>query len=198
MSLKDNIEMVKEELNSEEKLFESAVKAERFVKKYKNAIIGGVSAIVVLVAANILYESDKRSTTEAANSAYALLLKNGNDATAEAELQKLNPDLYDIWKLSGAVAAKDNAALEALSGSKAPAVADIASYELAAITEDAAKLDDYSYRQNAIYKELAAVENALLLLQSGETEKARTKLGMVAPESPLYQVAQMLMHYGVK
>ena len=198
MSLKDNIEMVKEELNSEEKFFESAVKVERFVKKYKNAIIGGVSAVVVLVIANVFYESDKRATEEAANSAYTLLLNNGNDTTAEAELKKLNPDLYDIWKLSGAVAGKDQAALETLTTSKATAVADIASYELAALSEDAAKLDSYSYRPNGIYKELAAVESALLMLQSGDTEGARSKLGMVSPESPLFQVAQMLMHYGVK
>jgi len=35
LSLKQDIEMVKEELNSEEKFFEKAVLTERFVKKYK-------------------------------------------------------------------------------------------------------------------------------------------------------------------
>ena len=48
MSLKDNIEMVKEELNSEEKFFERSVITERFVKKYKNAIIASVVVIVLL------------------------------------------------------------------------------------------------------------------------------------------------------
>ena len=35
VSLKENIEMVKNELNSEEQFFEKAVQTERFVKKYK-------------------------------------------------------------------------------------------------------------------------------------------------------------------
>jgi hypothetical protein len=198
LSLKENIEMVKEELNSEEKFFENAVKAERFVKKYKNAIIGGISAVVVLVIANVLYEADKSATAEAANAAYATLLKNGDDALAQAELKKLNPDLYDIWSLSKAVASKDVKALESLSSSKAVAVADVASYEAAAIVKDAAKLDSYSYRQNAIYRELAVVENALLMLQKGDLQGAHGKLSTVSKESPLYKLAQMLMHYGVK
>ena len=104
MSLKENIEMVREELNSEEKFFENAVKAERFVKKYRNAIIGGISAVVVLVVANVLYEADKEATAEAANAAYTTLLQNGENAEARAELKKLNPALYDIWELSRAVA----------------------------------------------------------------------------------------------
>ena len=121
MSLKENIEMVREELNSEEKFFENAVKAERFVKKYRNAIIGGISAVVVLVVANVLYEADKEATAEAANAAYTTLLQNGENAEARAELKKLNPALYDIWELSRAVASKDAKLLERLSASKAPA-----------------------------------------------------------------------------
>ena len=35
MSLKEELEMVKEELSSEEKFFEKAVITEKFVKKYK-------------------------------------------------------------------------------------------------------------------------------------------------------------------
>lgn len=198
MSLKENIDMVKEELNSEEKFFESAVKVERFVKKYRNAMIGAVSAIVVLVIANTLYEADKASTAEAANKAYATLLKNSDDKVAQAELQKLNSDLYDIWMLSVAVSGKDEAALSKLTTSKAPVVADIASYELAAISQDPAKLDSYSLRQQAVYKDMAAVEDAMLLLKEKKIDAAHSKLAMVAADSPLYQIAQLLLHYGVK
>jgi hypothetical protein len=38
LSLKENINMVREELNSEEKFFEKAVITEKFVKKYKNLL----------------------------------------------------------------------------------------------------------------------------------------------------------------
>ncbi len=198
MSLKENIEMVKEELSSEEKFFENAVKAERFVTKYKNAIIGGVSAIVVLVIANVLYEADKESTAEAANAAYSVLLQNSDDVQAKAELEKLNPELYDMWSLSNAVAAKDAAALKTLSTSKAIAVADIASYELAALNKDAKALESYSLRPDAIYKDMAVVESALLMMQQGDMQNAHTKLAMITQDSPLYQVAKLLSHYGVK
>jgi BarA-like signal transduction histidine kinase len=190
--------MVKDELNSEEKFFENAVKAERFVKKYRNAIIGGISAVVVLVVANTLYEADREASLEAANAAYMVLLENGDDVAAKEELKRLNPDLYDMWSLSTAVASKDVPALEKLSASKAIGVSDLASYELAALNRDQKALDAYTLRQHAIYKELAAVESAMLLLQEGNAEAARTKLGMVSKESPLFQVAQLLMHYGVK
>ncbi len=198
VSLKENIDMVKEELNSEERFFENAVKAERFIKKYRNAIIGGISAIVVLVIANVLYEADRKATAEAANAALTLLSKKSDDALAKAELQKLSPELYDVWLLSQAVAAKDVQTLETLASSNAVAVADIASYEAAAMAKDAAKLDAYSYRQNAIYRDLAVIDAALLMLRSGDTEGAHGKLGTISQESPLFQLAQMMMHYGVK
>ncbi len=47
MSLKDNVDYVKEELNSEEKFLESFVKVERFYNKNKIIII---TVIVVLIA----------------------------------------------------------------------------------------------------------------------------------------------------
>lgn len=198
MSLKENIGMVKEELNSEEKLFESAVKAERFVKKYRNLIIGGVAGVVLLVAANALYEANQEVQFEAANAAYATLLKDSSDASAKADLERLNPKLYDMWALSQAVENNDTATLETLSSSKSVAVADIASYELAAMTRDMSKLDAYGLRQGAVYKDLAIVENALLLMKEGKLEAAHGKLEMVGEESPLYQVAQLMLHYGVK
>jgi len=42
LSLKTDLEMVKDELTSEEKFFEKAVVTEKLVKKYKKVIIGGV------------------------------------------------------------------------------------------------------------------------------------------------------------
>jgi len=47
LSLKENIGMVKEELTAEEQFFEKAVVTERFVKKYKNVMIGSLVVIVL-------------------------------------------------------------------------------------------------------------------------------------------------------
>jgi hypothetical protein len=62
LSIKDGITLVKEELTSEEKLFEKSVITERFIKKYKKIMIGGVVVFIMLVGANFTYELNKEST----------------------------------------------------------------------------------------------------------------------------------------
>ena len=47
MSIKENVDYIKSELSSEEKLLEGFVKSERFFKKYKNLLIALVVAIVL-------------------------------------------------------------------------------------------------------------------------------------------------------
>lgn len=198
LGFKDNIEMVKEELNSEEKFFESAVKTERFVKKYKNKLIVAVVAIIVLVAGMAVYDARKNSRIEAANEAFATLQKDASNVEAARNLKELDSALFDVWTLSGAVASGDKDTLEKLTASTAVAVSDIASYELAALTGDAKRLDEYAYRQNALYRDLALVESAVLLLEKNDTDAAREKLKMLAPDSAMYKIGQLLLHYGVK
>ncbi len=197
MSLKENIEMVKEELNSEEKFFESAVKAERFWEKYKTLIVAGVVGVIAVVVISAINDAQNESDAVASNKALAQL-QSGPDSAAEAELAALNPKLLNAWKLSTAVAANDTAALETLQASDDAIVSDLAAYELAALQSDAVKLQRYASSQKAIYKDLATLESALLLIKENQTEQAHQKLSLISPESPLYKVAKSLMHYGVK
>ncbi len=198
MSLKENIEMVKEELNSEEKFFENAVKTERFVKKYKKPLIAAVAGLIVFVVANVLYTSSVESNVEASNAAFAKLMSDSGDEAAKSELRTLNPELYDVWALSHAVANNDTAVLEELSSSKVDVVADFASYELAVMKEEIKLLNDYSYRQQAVFKDMALIEAAVLLMKEGKTDEAHSTLANVAIDSPVYKVSRLLMHYGVK
>ena len=89
MSLKNDIEMVKEELNSEEKFFEKAVITEKFVKKYKNLMIAAVVGIVVLVGANIAYDFNKQSQIRAANDALLVLSKDAQNSEALLTLKSI-------------------------------------------------------------------------------------------------------------
>lgn len=198
MSLKENMQMVKEELSSEEKFFESAVKAERFWKKYQRQIIGAVVVVGVAVAGNLIYGTVREGKITASNEAYNTLIANGDDTEAAKVLQENNAQLYDAWRLSRAVEQNDAALLEALTKSSAAAVADVAAYELAVMKKDAAMLDDYAMRPNAFYRDLALVEQALLLMKNNETEKAQQKLASVDSESALDRVAKLLQHYGAK
>ncbi|QOP45952.1 tetratricopeptide repeat protein [Sulfurimonas paralvinellae] len=198
MSLKENIEMVKDELNSEEKFFEKAVITERFVKKYKKPLIGAVVAIVVIVVANLGYQASEQNRIESANETLAQLQKNPADKLALAQLETLSPALHDVWVYSQAVSQKNTDELEKLKNSKALIVNDVSSYEAAELKEDVASLENYSEQQKAIYKDLATVMSAVLLMQEGKIDEAHDKLEMIGANSPLAQVASALMHYGVK
>lgn len=198
MSLKENMDMVKDELNSEEKFFEKAVITEKFVKKYKNVMIGSLAAIVLVVGANLAYEASEQSKRDSANSAVLALSKNAKDAKALSELKSSSPALYDVWTFSQAVVDKDEATLKGLKNSKTLIVNDLAGYELAQDTNDAGALDSYALKQGAIYKDLALVQSAILLMDSGKIQEAREELTKVSKESSLANIAKALLHYGVK
>jgi len=198
LSLKENLELVKDELNSEEKFFEKAVVTERFVKKYKKPLIGVVVAIVLVVVGNLAYNASEQNRIESANETFATLQKNPKDELALARLESLSPALHDVWLYSQAIVDENAAELEKLKNSKALIVNDTSRYEAAEFKEDLAELEAYSEKQNAIYKDLAVVMSAILLMQEGKVEKAHNKLAMIGANSPLAQVASALMHYGVK
>ncbi len=198
MSLKNDLDMVKEELNSEEKFFEKAVITEKFVKKYKNLMIASVIGVVILISGNIAYDINKQNTKDAANEALLELMKDSTSATALTRLESLSPALRDVWVYSQAVVSKDTAALESLKSSNDVIISDLASYESAVDSKDKATLDSYALKQNSIYKDLAHIQSAVLLIESGNTTEAQEKLSLISIDSSLAQVAASLMHYGVK
>jgi len=198
LSLKENIEMVKEELNSEEKFFEKAVMTEKFVKKYKKAIIGSIIAIVVIVSADIAYNISEQNRIESANETLALLEQNPQDSVALERLATLSPTLHDVWIYSQAVVNQEAKELQKLQGTKALIINDTTDYEAAQIEADKEALNRYAQKENAIYKDLAYVLEAVLLIDENKIDEAHAKLAMIAFNSPLVDVANALMHYGVK
>lgn len=198
MSLKTDLEMVKDELTSEEKFFEKAVVTEKFVKKYKNVMIGSVVAVVLFVSGNIVYSVNKQNTIDSANATLIELQANANNPATVARLESLSPALHDVWVYSQAVANKDMAKLETLTNSKALLVGDLASYEVAQNSKDISKLNAYSEKQNALYADLARVQSVILLMQEKKIAESHELLSMINLNSPLSKVAKALMHYGVK
>jgi len=198
LSLKTDIEMVKDELTSEEKFFEKAVVTEKFVKKYKNLLIASVVAIVVFVGGDIAYTINKQNTIDSANAVLAELQAKSDNPATLARLESLSPTLSGVWLYSQAVVNKDIATLEKLKTSKALLVADLATYELAQESKDAKLLSAYASKQDAIYADLARVQNAVVLMNEQKTDEAHEILSMINIDSSLSQVAKALMHYGVK
>lgn len=198
MSLKENMDALKEELNSEEKFLESAIKTERFIKRYRKPLMAGVVSLLLASGGAIAYQAYTGAKIESSNIAFNALLLNPADTAAEETLKKDNPKLYDVWKLSRGIAQNDPTILESLKNSETFGVSDIASYESAAIKEDMASLDNYTKKQGALYKDLALLELAVNAINQGDVAQAHQKLALIAEDSPVYQVGQALSHYGVK
>ena len=198
MSLKNDIEMVREKLNSEEKFFEKAVITERFVKKYKKFLIGGLVAIVVVVAANIAYDINKESKVREVNIALAILGEDAENSEALSTIKNISPALHDAWIYSNAVVKKDIQSMKKLTSSSSVMVADLASYEVAQESKDAKLLDDYASKKDAVYKDLALVQSAIIYMSNSEIQKAHERLAKISSESSLKNIANALMHYGVK
>ena len=197
VSLKENIEMVKNELNSEEQFFEKAVQTERFVKKYKKPLIGLITAAILAIGTGSAYDIYTQNKIDQSNAAFNVLMADPDDQAAQEQLKTLNPKLYDVWSLSKALKSKDQETLRTLQSSKALAVADLAAYELSAIEEDAEGLESYAQKSGALLKDLALIEAAVLLMEKGDVKSAKEKLSMIDINSPLYESAQSLAHYGV-
>lgn len=95
MSIKENVDYIKSELSSEEKLLEGFVKSERFFKKYKNLLI---ALIVAIVIGSIIYFV-KKSFDESNKYESNILLNNYLEKGDEKALQSLkdkNNSLYQI------------------------------------------------------------------------------------------------------
>lgn len=198
LSLKNDIEMVREKLNSEEKFFEKAVITERFVKKYKKFLIGGLVAIVVVVAANIAYDINKESKVREVNIALAILGEDAENSEALSTIKNISPALHDAWIYSNAVVKKDIQSMKKLTSSSSVMVADLASYEVAQESKDAKLLDDYASKKDAVYKDLALVQSAIIYMSNSDIQKAHERLAKISSESSLKNIANALMHYGVK
>lgn len=198
MSLKENMQMVKEELSAEERMFESAVRTETFLKKYKKQLIAAIVVIIAAIAVNYWFEYQESQTKAEVNTLFNTLSKDPSNQEALTKLKTLKPNLYQLLMLAQASETNDTATLQTLQSAQAMGVADIAQYESAVIAKDETKLASYSLRQDAFYREFAILESALLLIKRGNIKEAHKKLELIASDSELYKIARILKHYKAK
>lgn len=198
MNLKENMQALKEELNSEEKFFESAVRTERFVKKYQKPMIASLVVVLLGIGGSVAYQMVRDAKKERANDALNTLLMHPSDPKALQELASNDEALYELYSLSHALHTKDVKILETLTHANSAEISDIASYERAVMTKDTKTLDAYSKRQGGLYQEFALVDLAVLAIQKGDVKTAHASLTGIKEDSAIYPLARMLNHYGVK
>jgi len=190
VSIKDDVNYVKTELSSDEKVLESAFKLESLYKKYKMVIWGVAGALLLFFVVSTGMEALRQSKLEAANQALLTLQQKADDAEAMKVLKENNPSLYELYMLSQAAKKQDVTALKALSGSQNDIVADMSRYSIGTIEK---KPED-----SKLYKELAYLEEAYLAIKSGDTQKAKNKLELIDERSSLSMLAKFLEHATLK
>jgi len=185
-----DINDVKKELSSDEKLLESAFKLESVYKKYKYAIWGVVGALIVAYGATQVSDYIEQSRLEAANSAFLNLQSNPNDKQALATLKEKNPNLYELYELSYASNNQDKNILKTLSTSKNSIVADMSGYTLSVLENNP--------KDSKLYHELAIIEQAYLAIKAKDFKKAKDKLALIDARSPVANIARLLQHATIK
>ena len=194
MSLKDDLKSVKQELNSEEKFLESSIKLERFYKKYKFFIFGGLIALLIGIGWYQYSEHAKEANLQAANEAFLTLLKDPESTSAKDTLKDKNPDLYALYSFSNAI--KDNKIdqLDAVIEEQRAFTSSVAGYEKASKQESLEPLVEYANSSNTL-KELAALQATYLYIQDSEYEKAKNMIDQIPANSKMATIVNMYKHF---
>jgi len=189
MSLKENVEFVKEELNSEEKFLEGFVKAESFYKKYKVIIIGAVT-VAVLAAAGMTYNSySNAKNKEQSNIAFNSFLKDNNDKAALETLEKTNKQLFEVAKYLKAK--NENKSVEV----SITYLKDLAQYSKAVQAQNIEKLGSLSQQGDFLLKEFALFNKALILANDSQFADAKETLKLIPKNSRVNDLVVLLNHY---
>ena len=198
MSIKEQVDFVKEELTQDEKLLEGLIKVERFYKRNKIAILALSATLVLGGIGYSVMEYVNKQKLLTANSALLKLQNNPSDTKALQVLKDNNPTLANLYLLKEATLNGDIKTLEELVKSKDETISDLALYHMAVFKESLSQVKDYRLKSTPLLKDLALFDEAYMLLKSGKVQEAKNVLALIPETSSVKAVAKMLNHYGIK
>ena len=188
MSIKDDVNYIKNELSSEEKFLESFVKTERFFKKYKKLIFGLIIlAIVGSVVFLVKTKLDEKNLYEA-NIALSNFLENGNENSLN-QLKEKNRDLYEIALYLDAKNEFKNADINLKY------LKELLDFQVALLNSNQSELDLVSKKVDFLLKDYAIFNQALILVNNQKYAEAREILGKISQDSRAFELATLLKHY---
>ena len=135
MSIKQNLETIKEEFKSDEKIFESAFKIERIFYRYKWIFIGIVAILLILWIYTSIKDMLEEKNAQQASKIYAQLQQQDTPELFE-QLEKKAPNLAEFLRLRKAVQNGDEEALQKLTNSKNSFIAEFAKYQNSMLKKD--------------------------------------------------------------
>ncbi len=191
MSVKNNLDFIKSEFSSDEKIIENAFRLELLYKRYKHIIWGvcGVVAILVVFmgAKSLIVESNAKKSSAILNS----LLENPSDDNLRASLQKSNENLYNLFLLKESLDKGNTADLQELGSAKNEFVKYLANYHLGSFERDSALLEN---SDKYALGELSKIESAYIMIQNGKIADAKNILSTIPRDSQVAEIAQILAH----
>ncbi len=189
MSLKENINSIKEEIGAEEQFLESVIKGERFYKKYKKQILASVVFVVLFSVGYVGYDFIKQRSLKVSNEAYEKLLKTPSDKDAMNILKDKNPKLYDVFLFQEAVKKNSIQELENLSKNDSDELlSDLSKYQLG-------QLKNSKVVQSKLLNGFSLLEEGFDLLKEGKITEAKLKFAQIDSNSPLSKIVKNLEHY---
>jgi len=189
MSLKENVDYVKEELNSEEKFLEGFVKVERFYKKYKLIVIAAVVIVVGAIIGLYTTKSMQETAKLEANIAFNKILEDSKDTAALNTLKEKNEQLYQVAQFIQA--SKEGKSVDI----QVKYLKDLVEYQKALDAKDINKLNNVSMQNDFLLKEFAIFNKALLQVNEGKFNDAKATLKLIPADSKASDLVNILNHY---
>lgn len=188
MSIKENVDYIKSELSSEEKLLEGFVKSERFFKKYKNLLI---ALIVAIVIGSIIYFV-KKSFDESNKYESNILLNNYLEKGDEKALQSLKDKNNSLYQIVLYLKARQDGKSAEIS---LPILKELSEFELAKDKNDIEALDKLSMKGDFLLKDYALFNKALILTNEGKYQEAKDTIAKISNDSRTIELVNLLNHY---
>lgn len=188
MSIKENVDYIKNELSNEEKFLENFVRTERFLKKYKKLIftvvIAAVVGLIIYITKNSLDESNRYQSNLLLNSYIE-----SADEKVLASLKDKNKKLYEVALFLQS--RKDNTPVEI----SLPFLKELAQFEAAKISGNNEELNNLTMKNDFLLKEFALFNKALIFANEGKYQEAKDSLNQIPKDSKTFELASLLNHY---
>lgn len=191
MSVKKNLDFIKGEFSSDEKIIENAFRIELLYKRYKHIIWGALIVVVAFAVFVGVKGLIVESNAQKSSAILAKLLETPDDENLRASLQKSNENLYNFFLLKESLDKGNTADLQGLSEAKNEFVKYLATYHLGSFERDSALLDK---SDKYALGDLAKLESAYIMIQNGKISDAKNILNTIPQDSQLIEIAKILVH----
>lgn len=185
MSMKENVNYIKEELSTQESFLENFLKLEKFYGKYKKIIFSSVAALALGFISVSVLDYISYQNKIAANEAFNTTLENPNDTAALEVLKSKNQKLYEI-------------ALYMKDGTKTVNVEflkELSAYTAAVEKGDPLQIGSVTQKQGLVLKDFAIFNKALIEAQKGKYQDAKETLRLIPETSNIASLVTMLEHF---